>query len=282
MATLESRHIGVVKNHGVEIDLTTFQFKGKNFQWSTSINLSHVKNQIKALPQASIAGSNFSNLIVGQSLYNFYLREYAGVDPNDGRPIWYMDKKDANNKVFKDTTHSYTLATRYYEGTSLPDWTGGMTNTLRYKGFDLNVLVAFSIGGKIYDADYGGLMYGTVGNQPGNNWSTDILRRWTTAGQKTDVPKLTTTTDLQANSSSTRFLFDATYGRVRNITLGIPIPNRSFSRAKITNARFFIDWQNPFTFFKRKGLDPEAGISGVTSNTSSVYRTMSVGVNLDF
>lgn len=275
-------NIGKVENRGVEIDLTSFNFKGKDFQWSTSINLSHIKNEILTLPQASISGSGFSNLIVGQSLYNFYLRQWAGVDPADGRPTWYMDKKDANGKVYKDTTHTYASATRYYNGSSLPDWTGGMTNTLRYKGFDLNILVAFSIGGKIYDADYAGLMYASVGNQPGQNWSTDMLKRWQKPGDVTNVPKLTTTTDYSANSSSTRFLFDGTYARVRNITLGYQLSKSLLNRAHINNARFFIDWQNPFTFFGRQGLDPEAGLGAITSNTSSVYRTLSVGLNFDF
>lgn len=275
-------NIGKVENHGVEIDITSQNIRGREFQWTTSINLSHIKNKILTLPQASVAGSGFSNLIVGESLYNFYLRQWAGVDPADGRPLWYMDKTDANGKVYKDTTHTYASATRYYNGSSLPDWTGGMTNTFRYKGFDLNVLIAFSIGGKIYDADYAGLMYASVGNQPGQNWSTDILQRWQKPGDITNVPKLTTTTDYSATTSSTRFLFDATYARVRNITLGYSMSKAIMSRAHLNNARVFIDWQNPFTFFGRKGLDPEAGLSAITSNTSSVYRTMSVGLNFDF
>jgi TonB-linked SusC/RagA family outer membrane protein len=275
-------NIGKVENRGIEIELNTVNVRSKNVTWNTTINFTKVRNKILELPQASVTGSNFSNLIVGQSLNNFYIREYAGVDPADGRPTWYMDKTDAGGKTYKDTTHTYASATRYYEGTSLPDWSGGITNTVRYKGFDLSVLVAFSIGGKIYDGDYAGLMYASTGTAPGQNWSTDILRRWQKAGDVTDVPKLSTTTDYSANSSSTRFLFDASYARVRNITLGYKLPTSLLEKAKINNARFYVDLQNPFTFFGRKGLDPEAGLAGVTSNTSSVYRTMSVGLNFEF
>jgi hypothetical protein len=77
-------------------------------------------------------------------------------------------------------------------------------------------------------------------------------------------------------------LFDATYARVRNITLGYSLSKSLMNRAHINNARFFIDWQNPFTFFGRQGLDPEAGLGAITSNTSSVYRTLSIGLNFDF
>lgn len=275
-------NIGKVKNYGVEIDLTTVNIRNRNFEWTTSINVTHVKNKIEQLPQAAITGSGFSNLIVGQSLYNFYLREYAGVDPTDGRPQWYQD--DAANPGKRILTKTYSAATRYYFGTSLPDWNGGMTNTIRYKNFDLSVLAAFSIGGKIYDGDYGGLMYGTTGTTPGANWSTDVLNRWQSTTNPGDgqTPKLMSTTDYQGNSSSTRFLFDASYVRVRNITIGYRFPTSVLSKAKFTNARFYIDAQNPFTIFGRKGLDPEAGLGGITGSNSSAYRTISVGLNFDF
>jgi TonB-linked SusC/RagA family outer membrane protein len=275
-------NIGKLSNRGIEIDLTTVNIRKKDFEWTTSLNLSHIKNRIAELPQASIAGSGFSNLIVGQSLYNFYLREYAGVDPNDGRPMWYRDSTGTDAKISRVTTKTYSTGTRYYVGSALPDWTGGITNNIRFKGFDLGVLVSFSLGGKIYDADYAGLMYAAVGNQPGYNWSVDIAKRWQKPGDITDVPKLTATTDYQGNSSSTRFLFDATYARVRNLTLGYTLPSSILNKAHISNARFYIDAQNMFTFFGREGLDPESGLSGITSNTSSAYKTISAGVNLNF
>lgn len=278
-------NIGSVENKGIEIDLTSVNIRNKNFEWTTSVNLTHVKNKITSLPQASIAGSNYSNLIVGESLYNFYIREYAGVDMANGTPTWYIDKTDATTgKIYKDTTHTYSLATRYYKGTALPTWTGGMTNTVRYKNFDLTMLISFSIGGKIYDGDYAGLMYAAVGTTPGQNWTKDILNRWQSTSNPGDgkTPKLTTTTDYQGTSGSTRFLFDATYARVRNVTLGYRIPKTLLSKIKSSNARVFVDWQNPLTFFGRKGLDPESGLAGVTSSTSSVYKTISLGVNIDF
>jgi TonB-linked SusC/RagA family outer membrane protein len=277
-------NIGSVKNEGYEIDLTTINIQKRDFQWSTTVNISHVKNKITSLPAPSITGSNFSNLIVGESLYNFYIREYAGVDLSDGRPVWYMDQTDVNGKVTKITTKTYSAATRYYKGTALPKLTGGFSSTVRYKNFDFSFLASFSIGGKIYDDDYGGLNYAVTGTNAGYNWSVDILNRWQSAQNPGDgrTPKLTSVTDYQANSASTRFLFDASYARIRNITLGFRLPKEVLDRVKISNARFYIDWQNPFTIFARKGLDPESGIAGVTSNTSSAYKTLSVGVNFDF
>jgi hypothetical protein len=196
-----------------------------------------------------------------------------------------MDQTDpSSGKVTKVLTKTYSLATRYYKGTSLPDWTGGITNTIRYRDFDLTVLASFSIGGKIYDGDYGGMMYEITGNGLGNVWTSDILGRWQSASNPGDgkTPKLTNTTDYQGNSVSTRFLFDASYARVRNITLGYHLPKELLGKAKITNARFYVDLQNAFTIFGRKGLDPESGLAGVTNNASVVYKTISAGLNFDF
>jgi TonB-linked SusC/RagA family outer membrane protein len=278
-------NLGKISNKGIEIDLTTINIKSNSFEWTTSINLTHVKNRIEQLPQPSIAGQNLDNLIVGQPLNNFYIREYAGVDQTDGTPMWYMDKTDVNGKVTKVVTKQWSAATRYYQGTSLPDLTGGMTNTFRYKDFDLSILIYVNIHGKIYDYNYAGLMYSSVGILPGATWSTDILNRWQSPTNRGDgkTPRLTTTQDDQSTSVSSRFLFDDTYTRVRNITFGYNLPKSALSKAKLTGVRVYVDLQNPFTFYKQKGLDPEeGGLTGLTNNGSTIYKTFSAGLNVNF
>lgn len=278
-------NIGKLENTGIEVDLSTINVKSKDFQWSTSINFTHIKNEITELPQTTLAGSNFSQLLVGQSLFNFYIRDYAGVDPVDGRPMWYLDQTDAaGNVTGQTTTKTWSAATRYYKGTSLPNATGGITNTFRYKSFDLSVLAAFSLGGKIYDSDYAALLHSAIGLNAGYNWSPDILKSWQSAANPGDgfTPRLTATTDDQGTSASTRFLYDASYGRIRNITLGYRFPQGWLDKIKFSNARIFVDYQNPFTIFGRKGLDPESGIAGVTNNSSTVYKTLSFGINFGF
>jgi len=279
-------NIGTVTNKGIEIDLTSVNVKTRDFEWSTSVNFSKITNKITQLPQKSITGANYSNLIVGQPLNNFYIREYAGVDLTDGAPMWWMDQTDATTgKTTRVVTKQWSAATRYYKGTSLPDWIAGVTNTAKYKGFDLTVLLYINFRGKIYDANYASLMYSAVGNTPGSNWSVDVLNRWQSPSNPGDgkTPRLTTTTDDQANSASTRFLFDDTYMRIRNITLGYTFPKSIFGTAKINSARVYVDLQNPFTFYKYKGLDPEeGGLVGVTNNGSVVYKTFSAGLSVNF
>lgn len=275
-------NIGKNRNVGIEVDLSTVNVRTASFEWSTTINFTHIKNRFVELPQETIDRGNF-RWEVGQPMYSFFIREYAGVDAADGRPMWYMDVVDGD-KTIKTVTKTYSEATRYYAGSALPDWTGGVTNTVRYKGFDLSVLLAFSIGGKIYDADYAGLMHSFNGTYTGYNASVDILGRWQSPENPGDgkTPRLHATADDQGNLTSTRFLYDASYTRIRNITLGYQLPRSVTTKAKINHARFFVNWQNPFTFFGRKGLDPESGLDGITNNRSTTYRTLSVGLNLEF
>ncbi len=278
-------NIGAVTNKGFEIELTTVNIKKKKFSWTTNLNVSRIRNRITELPQQSVAGPNFSNLAVGQPLNNFYIREYAGVDQTDGTPMWYVDQTDGTGKTVKTITKQYSKGTRYFEGSSLPDWTGGINNTLTYGNFDFSILAYISFRGKIYDADYASLMHSSVGTDPGRNWTTDIFNRWQDPVNRGDgkTPRLTTTSDDQANSTSTRFLFDNTYMRIRNITLGYHLPGAALSRTRLSSLRVYIALQNPLTFYKQKGLDPEGGgLAGVTSNTSSVYKTYSAGINMEF
>ncbi|MFB6457628.1 SusC/RagA family TonB-linked outer membrane protein [Chitinophaga sp. Hz27] len=271
-------NVGRIRNSGFEIEVTSVNIKHKDLEWTTSFNLSRNKNEILEVP----AGTT---LVKGLSAYEFRLIEYAGVDPTDGMPMWYKLDKDANGATTKTTTKKYSEGTLQYVGSRLPKYTGGLTNTVRYKSFDLSVLLYFVGGGKMYATDYASLMHSFY--SAGVNASADLLsKRWQSASNPGDgqTPKLMATTDLNASSSSTRFMYNDTYMRVRNITLGYRVPANVLQRTFLGGARVYADIQNPFTWFGGpKGTDPEAGINAVASgHNSTALRTVSIGVNLDF
>lgn len=273
-------NIGAMKNYGYEIELNSTNITRTDFEWRTSLNITRLENKLTVLP----GGSDVS-LEVGRSFYNWFLREWAGIDLKDGKPQWYKDQVDpTSGKQTKVITKVYSEATRYQAGNRLPDWTGGLSNSVRYKYFDATVLAAFSIGGKIYDADYGNQM--TTFYSAGLNANADVLNRWQSAAKPGDgkTPLLRTSTDLMGNAASTRFLYDMTYMRIRNITVGYRLPAGALGRIAATNARFFVDLQNPFTFFKGPvGLDPEAGLNAnATLNQTTTNKTLSAGVNIGF
>jgi TonB-linked SusC/RagA family outer membrane protein len=226
-----SANIGALRNTGVELELNVIPVSTRHLKWNIGLNVAHNKNKITELPQKEII-SGTKKLMVGTSIYEFYLREWAGVDAQTGNPLWYQNGADGK----KVTTSSYASATQYYAGSALPDVTGGLTNTINYKNIELSFLLAYSIGGKVLDLDYVSLLSG--GTSPGRNWSTELLERWTPERTSTDVPRLTTD-NLNWTSTSTRFLYDATYARLKTVSLGYSLPAQLLSRIGISSAKVY-------------------------------------------
>ncbi|MEJ8801064.1 SusC/RagA family TonB-linked outer membrane protein [Pontibacter sp. H249] len=270
-------NLGAIRNRGIEINLTAEVINKGDFSWSANLNAAHNKNEVTELPSEAILQGT-KQLKVGQSIYDFYIQDFAGVDPQTGLSLWYRDVKDADGNVTKTTTSNYNLASRYYVGTALPDVTGGFTNNLQYKNFDLSVLFTYSIGGEILNTDYSNLMHG--GDRAGTNWHSDILNRWQQPGDITDVPRLGTSQNLNTNTTSSRFLVDASYLRLRNVTLGYTLPKALQERVGLQNARVFVQGDNIWTMFKTPGLDPEQSIDGITNSRFPTQKTYSVGLRV--
>lgn len=271
-------NIGKIKNSGFEFTIDSKNLTGA-FKWSTNLNLATLKNRITALPQSFII-SGTKRLEVGVPLYDFYTYEWAGVNPDNGKPQWYAD--DPNNPGGTIIVNAIATARRSLQGSALPKLTGGITNTFEYKGIDLSVLFNFSMGGKILDSDYISLMHGF--SSVGGALSTDILNRWTTPGQITDVPALKFGNSDYGNAS-TRHLFDGDYLRLRNVTLGYTLPQSVVSKTKnvVKSMRFYVQGDNFLTFSKLKqGADPETSIDGVTSQSSASFKTFTFGLNVGF
>ncbi|RXK86740.1 SusC/RagA family TonB-linked outer membrane protein [Filimonas effusa] len=269
-----SANIGTLQNKGIELELNAIAIRTAQFNWNIQLNIAHNRNEITSLPQQYIT-SGTKRLAVGKSIYDFYLREWAGVDAADGRPLWY--RTDANGK--KDTTHDYTAATQYYAGSALPAVTGGITNTFNYKGIELSFLLAYSLGGKVLDGDMLYLLSGA--SSPGRTWSTELLERWTPENRHTNVPVLTTGKgNLNWTATSTRFLYSATYARLKTASLGYYLPKALLSRAGISSLKVYATGENLLTFFGHKGMDPEQSIDGTTYYQYPSMRTVSVGIQV--
>ena len=267
-------NIGSVRNYGVEFNLNTVNVRNENFEWTTNINVGKTKNEILKLNGADSMVNGTKLWEVGNSLYDWYIQEWAGVDPNDGAAMWY--KNDANgNKVI---TKNYSEATRYLQDkSSLPDFEGGFSNYFRYKNFDLNVLFNFSVGSYIYDSSYAGLM--NTGKNAGYQWSTDIAGRWQNPGDITDIPKLTMANN-DYNSQSTRFLFKNDYLRLKALNVGYNFSDKAVNQMGIKGLRIFFQGDNLLTFASHKGIDPEQSLAGTTNSRSYQQRIYTVGFNV--
>ncbi|PSL43793.1 TonB-linked SusC/RagA family outer membrane protein [Chitinophaga niastensis] len=267
-------NIGALKNTGVEVTLRGVPVKTKDFSWVVDLNMTHYTNKVTELPQKEII-SGTKKLMVGKSIYDFYIRQWAGVDKETGAPLWYT----SNASGVKGTTSNYSLASQYYSGSALPDVYGGFTNTFNYKGFSFSFLVVYSIGGKVLDQDYTLLM--SSGNAGGRAWSAEMLNAWTPENKNTDVPKLTTINN-SWTSTSTRFLYDASYARLKSINLSYNLPKSLLDKAHLNNVLVYLQGENVFTLYNHKGMDPEQTVGGTTYFRYPAVQSISAGINLSF
>jgi TonB-linked SusC/RagA family outer membrane protein len=283
--TSVNENIGKMTNRGFEVNLNSTNITNKNFRWETNFNLGTVKNKVTRLPQGqkSILESPFQ-IVEGKSLREFYIIEWAGVDKNNGDPLWYRDEIINGQPTGKKiTTNNNSNATRYYFGTAIPKVTGGFSNNFTYKIFDLSFLFNYAFGHKVLDADYIGLMHGMA--FIGSQLHTDILSRWQAPGQVTDVPRMSNKNFIY-NTPSTRHLFSGDYVRLRNITLGVTLPKSIVQKQDVVkNFRVYLQADNYLTWARdaKKGFDPEQSITtGTTNFSSSALKTLSVGLTVGF
>lgn len=281
-------NIGSLKNTGFEGELNGIVVNTQDFRWNIGLNFGHYKNEITELPQKEIISGNVGQLgstkklMVGSSVYDFYIREWAGVDPENGNPLWYKNTHSSSNpdKMNERTTTSiYADADQYFQGSSLPDVYGGLSNTITFKDFELSALLSYSIGGKILDLDK--VMLSHNGENFGRTWSSEILNRWTPEHTATDVPRLATVAS-NWNSVSTRFLYSASYARLRNVNLAYALPKQLSNRLKTKTIRVYTRAENLFTLFGPEGLDPEQAMDGVTFYRYPTQKTFTFGLEVTF
>lgn len=284
-------NIGKMRNQGIELDVTGRILKTKDLSWTASVNLSHITNEVVTLPEENrelgLEASNYKILQEGKNIYTWYLRKWAGVDPDTGDPLWYVDEKDADGNVIgQRVTSDYSSATRYAEEVAWPKLFGGIQTTVAYKGFDLNASASFSLGGKTLDLDKASLAHNfeilSYGYQATSEYKSDKV--WHQPGDSgKSYPRLGSETN-NFNSPSTRWLVKSDYLRINNITLGYTFKNAYLlDKVGFKGVRVYITGTNLITLFGSEGLDPEQGMGNFAgSNRSSALKSVSFGVNLNF
>lgn len=276
-----SQNALTMNNKGFEFTLGINIPMPKDMRWNWTFTGTHYKNKVTDIPEdkreSGITHSSYYNIREGRSVYDFYYYRYAGVN-DEGKSLWYYDATDENGNVTLETTDDYSQADKYYIGTALPDFQGGITTEFAWKGLDFSISANYQLGGKIYDSMYSSLMH--AGSSAGQNWHRDILNAWSETNKNSNIPALDG--DQNANTFSDRFLIGADYFNIRNITLGYTFPKNWLRAAAIENARLYLAADNVAIFSKRKGMDPRQYISGQSQANYSAIRTLSVGLSLTF
>ena len=287
-------NVGDMKNSGFEIELSGDLIRTKNFTWNLSVNATHVKNEVTYLAdefkKESIGGYNGyidsagDYVAEGLPLYTFYMREYAGVDAETGKSLWYMDEKDKDGNVTgRTTTDDYNSATRYLQDDASPDLYGGFSTGVSFFGFDASIAFTYQLGGKVYDSGYANFMASPWGSSSiGGNYHKDILNAWTPENTTSDIPRLQYG-DQYNSSSSSRFLTDASYLNIQNINVGYTLPRNFTKSFGVESLRIYLAADNVAYWSKRRGLDPRYSFTGSTNYANySPIRTISGGINIVF
>lgn len=228
------QNVGSVRNAGIEFSVNSLNIKTPVWEWRTRFNLARNKNKILNLYNDNSKTNGDKIQSVGSDANTFYLVRWAGVDPRDGMPMWY----DVRGNITKD----FNTNDRVGVGSSTPEFFGGMTNTVSYKGFTLSALVNYMVGGYAFSglrrgAESDGYLINTT------NQSRNILDRWKEPGDLSLTPKLLTGST-SSSRNSTRFLHKKTSLRLNNISLNYRLPKTIVSRAKLADLSAYVQADN--------------------------------------
>lgn len=227
--------------------------------------------------------SGTKKLKEGQSIYDFWLREWIGVNPANGEAMYRANSWNTSNSYVygKDdtVTNSHNNARFKYMGSAIPDLYGGVTTSFRYKGFELSMLFNYQIGGLVYDGAYGSLMHaGTYGTA----LHVDALKRWQKPGDITEVPRLENSKTGIFDAASSRWLTNASFLNVRTLTFSFDFPKNLLSRINAAGASFFLSGENLYIFSHRKGMNVNESFAGTTGFVYTPSRIITAGINVNF
>jgi TonB-linked SusC/RagA family outer membrane protein len=254
-------NVGAMENNGFEVGLTTVNLERNSpggLRWTTTLNFAANRNRITELfnDEPFTAGIRSINRVeVGQPIGAFYALKFTGVDPQTGDAI-YEDT---------DGDGSITADDRQIVGSPHPDFSGGITNNLTYGRFDLSVFFTFSKGAEIFNA---ARIFSDAGGYYVDNQFSDVLDRWQQPGDVTDQPRASYDGNSDARQVSSRYIENASYLRLQELTLGYDIPVTAAGLLGLSQARFYVTGHNLFIIDKYKGYDPDLNSNGSSANIS--------------
>ena len=303
-----SSNVGNIENKGFEFALTTINFRneGTGFNWETNFNLSVNRNKVTKLSDLSPTGSAqgfASRLIVGQPLGAFYgyrvdhifqtqeeinaLNAEARAKTGVASSVYQSGLTRPGDIMYKDLNGDgrITADDQQILGNAQPKFYGGITNTVRYMGFDVSAFLQYNVGNKIYNFSKAF----TQGMNSSFGQDADVLNRWTPTNTNTDIPRAVYGDPNNNGRNSDRFLENGSYARLKSVTLGYTLPSTLTTRAHLRTVRIYAQAQNLVTFTKYSGLDPEVStFSGTNTAPGTDFftypqaRTITGGVTLGF
>ena len=295
VGTTQWQNQGKLLNKGIEFSLNTVNVRKTDFQWTTNFNIAHNYNEVLdiggLLPDAIGGGTNETRIVPGNPVGTIYTVRFFGVDPNDGLPI-YLDKNGNQTKVLNVDSRT---GDKVAVANVLPDFSGGITNTFKYKGLELNSLFTFQEGGHIWD-NSGKRNMGYVTDW--NIYSFYVGNYWRKPGDVAKYPKPTiagypgVAGNYWDNNTSLQ-VYDASYVRLKELSLSYTLPQKLISRWKMSNAKVYVAGYNLLLWTEYPVGDPEGGRDGedISARNQSpnanflnppLQKSYNIGINVSF
>ncbi|WP_028526019.1 SusC/RagA family TonB-linked outer membrane protein [Runella limosa] len=244
---------GEVSNKGVELAVTSTNIKRSGWEWSTTFNIARNVNRAeKLVSPITFEAREYIRTQEGAALGSYWLYKQLYVDSETGNAVF--DDVDKDGKL--------TAADRQLLGNLIPDFFGGLTNRISYKGFDLNLLLTFQYGNKVYNFNRF-ILEGGGTRDASRSILKSQLNRWQKPGDVTDVPRLTFFGNNYTIEQNSRFLEDGSFLRVKSLSIGYSFPTRVARAIKAEKVRLFAQGTNLWIFTKYTGADPESSGSAL-------------------
>lgn len=292
---------GRILNEGVEFNLNTINVQNKDFSWKTNFNIARNYNKVLGIgelkPDALSGGTNETRIIPGYPVGTVFAVRYFGVDPADGMPI-YLDAQGKQTKVLYAPTKAGELGDRVPIANMAPKYIGGLTNTFKYKNWELNAVFTYQFGGYIWD-NSGKRNMGWISDW--NIYSFYVGNYWRKPGDIAKYPRPTLSgypqdprmdQGIWLNNSS-MYIYNSDYVRLRELTVSYYLPSSVLKKWKITNAKLFLGGYNLLLFTEYPVGDPESGRDGENNDARNqsgnanflnppLQRSINFGLNVTF
>ena len=298
-----TQNLGSVSNRGVEIDIDGDIIRNRNWVWNLGLNATFIKNKIVRLPEQHRENgliNGTKKYMEGHGVYDFWMYQYVGVDQMTGNSLYLPDLEAYSIEEIPEeylvqigdnyyTTYT-TYAKRDWSGSAIPKVYGSISTSLQWKNLAFSALFTYSLGGKIYDYSYASLM-GMTSNPSAAH--KDILNSWKgiPEGMTEDSPNridpngtpiINYELSSRNNAQSTRFLTNASYLVIKNLTLSYDFPKSLIQKIDLKSLRLNASVENLATFTHRKGMNPQQNFSGTSSDVLVTPRVFTIGLNVTF
>ncbi|MCK9624946.1 MAG: TonB-dependent receptor [Bacteroidales bacterium] len=291
----KSVNAGTMYNRGIELTLDYKIVNTKDFKWTLNGNTTYLKNKLVDLPLEAYTTSVYK-IEEGHSRYEFWLRQWYGVNPDTGYNLFVADIDDSgyvwgDNELIDIDGVKYTENIEHakydWSGRAMPLLTGGLGSVLNWKNWSLSFNFYYQLGGKYYDSTYASLMSVGTASLSYSKLHKDLLNRWQQSGDVTDVARLSNGNDSKNinASTSTRWMVSSNMLELTNISLAYTLPKKFIKNANIEGLKIYFSADNPLLITTRRGMSPRRNFLSGYDGNADIYlpsRTFSFGANINF